>query len=747
MDHRVNKTILIGFGILLLLLIGIFISACQGPQGAQGPVGPAGPTGAAGAQGPVGPVGAQGPHGPFAPGIDTGINVNLEMSKPANGSFFVAGEKGVITVTLQDTFGDAISIDDFSTLNLYIYGPQETTKTVTAVKMLNASTDRSQRPHHYIDLLQNADVQVNGNIIKYYLQPVSDEAPGTYVASLWVVKKGDPPVDQAFLLTGFQIGTATVENPIVVKENCATCHLGAQNGQFYFHHTDPSTSNAYGNPAIDSGPVETCKSCHNNDGYAAYSGDINDPSTPSTVRTPDPIVRRVHGVHMGEGLENPFNTDPQTGNFKDYTGVVFPKDVLNCNACHTDDRWKTEPSREACGSCHDNIWFGDTASMPATAEAHPGGPQADDSACGACHTPDSGGVAPISVVHNPAVNIEHDNVDLTVSPPANGQFYVAGEKPTISIVMEDSEGNPIDHTQIDTMLKTANLYVYGPRSEAMPVLTTSAAKNAVVSTVSNSLLGDADPAVTRAADKITYQLGDVAGLAPGTYMVFVYTNSATINTDLGFPRAAFGLINFQVGTATVQSKIAENCSQCHGSTIMHLNESHVHPAPFDTDYCLACHDYGRPGTGDLFTQNGGNSTTGWAGYGAKPISARVHGVHAGAYLNHPEYVYGGNPTAFSEVVFPQDLRNCTVCHDANTSGSWMTDPNRLACTACHDSDTDFAHTNLMTQNFDPLDPYAADSLQTCVVCHGPGKDFAVNKVHNISNPYEPPYPREGFKIP
>ena len=136
-----------------------------------------------------------------------------------------------------------------------------------------------------------------------------------------------------------------------------------------------------------------------------------------------------------------------------------------------------------------------------------------------------------------------------------------------------------------------------------------------------------------------------------------------------------------------------------------------------------------------------------AGYGAKPISARVHGVHAGAYLNHPEYVYGGNPTAFSEVIFPQDLRNCAVCHDANTSGSWLTNPNRLDCTSCHDSDADYAHADLMTRDFNPSDPYAADSLQTCTVCHGPGKDYAVDKVHNISDPYVPPYPREGFVIP
>ena len=41
---------------------------------------------------------------------------------------------------------------------------------------------------------------------------------------------------------------------------------------------------------------------------------------------PDLIVRRVHGVHMGEELRNPFNTDPDVGSFRYYTETVFPAD-------------------------------------------------------------------------------------------------------------------------------------------------------------------------------------------------------------------------------------------------------------------------------------------------------------------------------------------------------------------------------------------------------------------------------------
>jgi hypothetical protein len=80
--------------------------------------------------------------------------------------------------------------EDFSTLNLYMYGPQDPMETVTAVKLLDASTDRSARPHHYIDL--KTDGEVDGNTITYELQAVSDEEPGTYTVSLWAVLAEDP---------------------------------------------------------------------------------------------------------------------------------------------------------------------------------------------------------------------------------------------------------------------------------------------------------------------------------------------------------------------------------------------------------------------------------------------------------------------------------------------------------------------------------------------------------------------------
>ena len=62
--------------------------------------------------------------------------------------------------------------------------------------------------------------------------------------------------------------------------------------------------------------------------------------------------------------------------------------------------------------------------------------------------------------------------------------------------------------------------------------------------------------------------------------------------------------------------------------------------------------------------------------------------------------------------------------------------------ACHDRDIANAHAQTMTVYPDPDDPWSKANKETCTVCHGANRDFAVEKMHNISDPYKPPYPRE-----
>jgi OmcA/MtrC family decaheme c-type cytochrome len=250
-----------------------------------------------------------------------------------------------------------------------------------------------------------------------------------------------------------------------------------------------------------------------------------------------------------------------------------------------------------------------------------------------------------------------------------------------------------------------------------------------------------DPRVTRAAANITYQLADVAGLAPGTYNIYAYWlpvkgKIASITNATGI-----GHLTFQVGTKTPEKLIATRCADCHGSTIFHLTGGPIHAEPFETDYCTACHDYGHTASGEFYKNQGGTSLNGWSGFGSMPIVRRVHGVHRAHYLEHSEEIYANaTKQTFGEIVFSQDIRNCTKCH--SESDSWKKKPARLACLACHDSDEAKAHGSLMTFMPDPADPYGPRSVETCVICHGEGSTHSPDKVHSLTNPYVPPYPRE-----
>ncbi len=786
-----------------------------------------------------------------------GWSLLMKVSSPANGLYFVAGESPVVTITLLDNFAQGLSAADFSSLNLYMYGPQDPQKTVTAVKLLNASTNRANRVHHYIDLKTNPGVQLYNNVFTYQLQQVTDEAAGTYRLSLWAVR-GSDTIQQLMRFTDIQIGTNKVEQAVIAKATCAACHEGAMSGKTYMHHIDPGFSPT-GNWALDYLPEASCASCHNNDGYAAYT-DTNAPGG----KVPDTFVRRAHGVHMGEELRLPFNTNSVNGDFKDYTHVVFPADIRDCRKCHVDDRWKTKPSRIACGSCHDTTWFGDLAQLPPGAHGHGGGPVYTDTHCSVCHPADGVydppndmfGVAGSHEIPAPRMN----GIDTTMTPPANGKYYVAGERPVVSMVFKNDAGNSIgDHTKVTTAnYSTARLFVYGPRQRAVPVLTSTAkygvdtarasvtctidgpwaisnkvirigingtppqdytivgtsnlvtaaqvcavlnpvitnlnggakatvsgarvnikslirganarieiyngevttamgwkAKGVVlepdvavasVSTPGNDLrpvadpLDFADPMVTRTTTNILYQLDDVAGLPAGTYNIYAYYLPVAGKVTGVSNLTGIGHMMFQVGTATAEKKVATNCKDCHGETIFHLASGPIHAEPFDTDYCNACHDYGHPNTGDMFKNQGGTSLNGWSGYGAMPISRRVHGVHNGNYLEHPEEIYA-NATVdtFGHIIFPQDIRNCTSCH-AETD-TWKQKPARMACLACHDSDQAKVHGLLMTYIPDPSDPYGPKAQESCEVCHGANKAYSPDKVHNITNPYVPPYPR------
>jgi OmcA/MtrC family decaheme c-type cytochrome len=147
----------------------------------------------------------------------------------------------------------------------------------------------------------------------------------------------------------------------------------------------------------------------------------------------------------------------------------------------------------------------------------------------------------------------------------------------------------------------------------------------------------------------------------------------------------------------------EICGTCHGASLAAHGGSRV-----DAEYCVACHN---PGSSDA--QSGETVDFG----------VMVHKIHMGSALpSGTPYVLWGfrdSRNDFSDVAYPQDVRNCLNCHDPDDpatpqASQILTHPSIAACGSCHD-DVNFAtgENHIRGVNF----PATNDA---CTVCHKAG---------------------------
>jgi OmcA/MtrC family decaheme c-type cytochrome len=193
------------------------------------------------------------------------------------------------------------------------------------------------------------------------------------------------------------------------------------------------------------------------------------------------------------------------------------------------------------------------------------------------------------------------------------------------------------------------------------------------------------------------------------------------------------------------------------------------PAPreiVNTESCWSCHDKFRleRTTSDPFVQHGGGMIDGnfcnvchnpardQISHGGVPTAAsdvHVHRIHAAAYLQ-PANIFD-NTTA----TYPQDLRNCDVCHGNAAQGAQhLTHPSRGACGSCHDYvsfsgayATSCAIPNAIGPDGRPVPCNHSGSQQAtdnnCTTCHTPGGPVDPANYHN---PVEPPDPNNALLV-
>jgi OmcA/MtrC family decaheme c-type cytochrome len=388
-----------------ILLAAALATACgtpgpQGPsgpvgqpgvQGPQGPAGPSGPQGDAGAQGPGGPQGSQGdagPSGPQGPAGDQLFDVRAfvpgalvvtidEVTVPADG-------KPVVAFTVKDAFGrGGVGLSGGASGNVRATLAK---LVLPAVGSGNASAWRS-----YV----NVAAALDGGALE--LHPTADRAGA-------LTDHGDGRYTYTFV-TDVTRATNPADQSPITWEPALTHRLGLQ-------LSGRPTGGVANLPAVNvvhdfvpmGGAVTTtrevvstasCNGCH---GTLVAHGWRTEAQYCVTCHTPGASAGGVsvdfkvfvHKLHSGKQLPSVAAGGRYVIGTHDYSDVGYPQPLSNCRTCHTGEagaphrtsegnNWRRVPTRDACGSCHDDVNF-------VTGTGHIAGAQSTNQNCTQCHT-------------------------------------------------------------------------------------------------------------------------------------------------------------------------------------------------------------------------------------------------------------------------------------------------------------------------------------------------------------------------
>ena len=523
----------------------------------------------------------------------------------------------------------------------------------------------------------------------------------------------------------------TVTRDVIRTASCNTCH-----DQLAFHG-----GYAHG--------VEMCVMCHQPQNA--------DPSTGNSLD----LKVMAHKIHMGSQLPSVVGTATTPGvpyqivgfmnSVNDFSTVVDPADPRRCEVCHSQTTgatqakaFVTEPSRAACGACHDDVNF-------ATGANHAGGFQNDDTQCANCHiaqgeTPFDASIMGAHVVPTDTAEFYPQNPD-TLLPGINLAITgvsdtSAGQNPVVNFTVLDDKGNAIPLSKVSTIQFTIagpttdyGYTSFGSDTASTPGYVTESAAKANCNS-SGACVYTFTHVIPKGATG-TYTIGGEARMS--VTLLAGTTSQQTVTAAAKNPVA-----NFSVDGSPVQPRrtvvALSNCNHCHVALSLHGGLRN------NNEFCVLCHN---PSNTD-FTQR--PSAVVAADKTAPPQSINfdllVHRIHDGVNVvpagGKPYVVVGfrGSHNDFSDVLFPAMsptgeatyLKNCSMCH---TNGSeqnlpiglnQVTDPQgwinpaqavALACSGCHVSKPEASHFLANTTSLG----------EGCTVCHSAGAQFAVDAVH------------------
>ena len=489
--------------------------------------------------------------------------------------------------------------------------------------------------------------------------------------------------------------------------------------------------------------VALCVTCHN--------PGTTDPDTGNNVD----MATMVHKIHMGASLPSvqagtPYRIIGNQNSVHDYSGVVFPADVRNCQTCHVENvaslpppltaevtpmrsrsreqniqaklsyepagqagapdanRHFLNPSRRACGACHDNVNF-------ATGLNHAGGlPQPSDNQCGRCHFPV--GELPFDVSIKGAHTVERFAPGL---PGTNFEIIsvnstAPGQTPVITFSIKNDAGAPVAP---NAMARLALVMASAEGPDFAGFISESATGAMGSGGVYNYTFRAPLPANASGTWAVGIEGYQNATLLGGT------VQERTVR-DAG--KNVVSYFNVGGGPAAPRRQVVSTakCNSCHFSLNLHGDNRN------DVQQCVLCHN---PKTTDVARRPADQGA-------AESVNFKemIHRIHAGEEQTRDLTIFGfgGTPHNYNEVVFPRPLADCESCHEAGTQnlpleGNLLStvDPRGLfnpappvtsACTTCHTSLSAAAHAELNT---------SSGYGESCDVCHGANAEFSVERSH------------------
>ena len=521
---------------------------------------------------------------------------------------------------------------------------------------------------------------------------------------------------------------------IAATENCNSCH-------------DPLRYHGSGRRE-----VEYCVVCHNPGS-----------TEPSTTNTVDMKVM-IHKIHMGAELPSVQAGGSYIIDGNDYSGLVYPQDIRNCENCHAGtrtgagrddltltaqgDNWAEYSTRATCGSCHDLLDF----------DSHAGG-QPDDSNCASCHSVggEAGSIEQSHVIFEQEAMAAYTTEILSVTDTGPGEFPVVNLRVFNPLTGDDYDifNDPV-WTQSRSRLRVQLAW-------STTDITNTGNQREDANAVRLDVLGDGEingDGSYRVASEVAIPDGSLSpGVAATGSGVAVTEGRARLpDPDDPEDQVSVPVDNFHTffsidepdGQPTPRRDIAsiEKCQACHVSVAFHGGSRNN-----NINNCVTCHnprntdrderaDLDEPPADGLAEQS-------------IHFKVMIHGIHAAGVREVP-YQVGAEVYDDSHVRYPGEISNCASCHDGDTytlplpsvalgttlgTGEDLEDPAddvvatpaTATCSNCHDDRVAKSHMETNGGSFSTTQRAIDDGevVEQCELCHGSGKVADVSIVHGV----------------